>query len=575
MTINETKKQHNFIDLLINEASAYQSFDRIEALVEDRSDLSNLPMQPLYIALKNLPLDKRASSLSKLSKEQRRTFLDIDLWAKDQISISNFENWILTYALNSDTLIKYEFVTSSEFALFLKARFNIWTFDLENPQYPDHDNYFLTEDNLLLFEYDDNCEYVEQVKHLIKVLYTEQGVEKAYSYLFKITADQFEQFSEDEYQSKKNRLRDYGLVDYYDALEINSSYTKLELVNHFIDKKTKTNTNVAPVGKQQVLPYNAIKPYQSISSNLLKEISLISNNHRNEFLQFNFIRLINAIIELNGGYQSGSVAITKSVNNCRTLVELGLSHLKATKKNPLKDSRDEEGNAALDLFDFTDLYRIGNSLVSIYQKSLKKDLGQFDFSDNLESFSGPYWENFLLGSFDYPLTIPTESGKTRAIDNIQDFNELKDLANTYIEILPFIIAFHKTFNELVNDGKLHNSFYLNYEINDINFEALIISSFANLTIGSYLDSNNQKMGITIKEFKNFVSKILTDDYQDFRHRELTNLIHNFQESFGMNDVNKFENYLTIVLKNELIGYNFEELEDKDFKHIGGPIILSK
>ena len=36
---------------------------------------------------------------------------------------------------------------SKAFILFLKARFNIWTFDIEDPQYPDHDYYFLTEDN--------------------------------------------------------------------------------------------------------------------------------------------------------------------------------------------------------------------------------------------------------------------------------------------------------------------------------------------------------------------------------------------------------------------------------------------
>ena len=37
------------------------------------------------------------------------------------------------------------------------------------------------------------------------------------------------------------------------------------------------------------------------------------------------------------------------------------------------------------------------------------------------------------------------------------------------ELLPFIDAFYKTFKGLDNDGKLHDSFYLNYQINDINF----------------------------------------------------------------------------------------------------------
>ena len=46
--------------------------------------------------------------------------------------------------------LQYEFTKSEEFALFLKARFNMWTFDVEDPLYPDHDNYFLTDDQMFL-----------------------------------------------------------------------------------------------------------------------------------------------------------------------------------------------------------------------------------------------------------------------------------------------------------------------------------------------------------------------------------------------------------------------------------------
>ena len=44
----------------------------------------------------------------------------------------------------------------------------------------------MTEDNLLLVEYDDECDIVDEVKQLIKDLYTDLGVEKAYQYLFTI-----------------------------------------------------------------------------------------------------------------------------------------------------------------------------------------------------------------------------------------------------------------------------------------------------------------------------------------------------------------------------------------------------
>ena len=182
-----TKK--NLLHLLVEESKAYLGLEKIEQLIQTGNDLSNIPVQPLYMSIRNLPVEAKSALVPRLSKEQREAFLDIDLWTKDYLSVDDFSQWLFVYSSVPDEF-KYEFVKSPEFALFLKARFNIWTFDVEDPQYPDHDYYFLTECNQLLFEYDENCEYVDQLKDAIKMLYSEEGVEKAYSYLFKIVADQ-------------------------------------------------------------------------------------------------------------------------------------------------------------------------------------------------------------------------------------------------------------------------------------------------------------------------------------------------------------------------------------------------
>ena len=103
--------------------------------------------------------------------------MDIDLW-KDELNVDQFTPWLTIYAACEDEMIQYEF-TSSEFILFFKGRFNVWTFDVEDPLYPDHDNY-LTDDSLLLIEYDEDFKQVEELKLLIKNLYTQEGVEAAY-----------------------------------------------------------------------------------------------------------------------------------------------------------------------------------------------------------------------------------------------------------------------------------------------------------------------------------------------------------------------------------------------------------
>ena len=78
---------------------------------------------------------------------------------------------------------------------------------MEDPQYPEHDNYFLSDDNLLLFEYDEECSYVDEVKSLLTELYGYLGVEKAYALIFKYLSDSFYSLAEGEYQDQRTRLR--------------------------------------------------------------------------------------------------------------------------------------------------------------------------------------------------------------------------------------------------------------------------------------------------------------------------------------------------------------------------------
>ena len=51
-------------------------------------------------------------------------------------------------------------------------------------------------------------------------------------------------------------------------------------------------------------------------------------------------------------------------------------------------------------------------------------------------------------------------------------------------------------------------------------------------------------------------------------------IQSFSDSFGLNTVYDFNSYLQDLLKSQLEGYDLSEMQDEDFKHLGGPIILA-
>ena len=89
--------------------------------------------------------------------------------------------------------------------------------------------------------------------------------------------------------------------------------------------------------------------------------------------------------------------------------------------------------------------------------------------------------------------------------NLSIYYFWKSLNKQLVDSLPFAGEFFKVFTKLKEDGHLHNDFYLNYDIEQIDFEAIILSSFVSFTLNQNLDeSTMNKMGITISEFKQFL-----------------------------------------------------------------------
>ena len=557
--------QKNFLELLIEESKSYMGIDKISQLIQSGGDLKNIPLQPLYMSIRTLPVEAKGALLPRLSKEQRQAFLDIDLWHKDDLSVEEFSQWMFVYANTTDEL-KYEFVKSPEFALFLKARFNIWTFDVEDPQYPDHDYYFLTECNQLLFEYDEECEMVDQLKDAIKILYTEEGVENAYTYLFKIVADQIGMMSEDEYRLKKGRLQDYGFVDYYEALQLTNNYPSKKHLDNFIKKSLATKRPIANVSdelKLQRAPYSLLSPFEKNEENFQQQISQVKNDERTDFLNFNFIKLVNANLELSGGIKRGSIEVTKTSKQTKMLLELGLSYLQ-----DFISTEYEEEFIIFDIFSFTEIYRIGKSLILFGQKSIKSSYLKLKIDEKFDTFLGPYYDQFISTSFSINYEFNTRSEDKLKLNNFKNYQTWMKEIETLNSILPFAKAFYDKLSELKENNLVQDHFYLNYNVSDIDFPTLLISSFANFVQNQSLD--HFKIGLSLNEFKSF----LTDYQNGGIEKNWNTKIKSFSDQFGFKDIIDFNSTLKYFINDALDGYDkVENLSDEEFKYIGGPIIL--
>jgi hypothetical protein len=576
--MNENNKKASKIDpltILMKESDAYNHLDQIEKFVESGNDLSVLPVQPVYLALRKLPFDKVSQYLPKFNKEQREVFLDIDLWQKDEIDVDHFTFWLQAYSLVDSDEVKCDFVSSEQFLLFLKSRFNVWSFDAEDPEYPDHDNYFLTDDNLLLFEFDEHFPHVDEVRSLIRHLYYEMGVEHAYTFLFKMISDSFSILQEEQYQQRKERLRDYGFVDYIDALEVENPFINIDFLNLFIKKKVAETGAIDEISKNQNLHNSSLVAFKDHFKKVIDELLLVTDVKRADFLQFNFVRLINARLESQGALKKGSVAMTRTGAQTKNLVLLGFNYIKATN---LIENIPNEG--LFTLFSFTDLYRIGTSLIRFTTKDLKKALSANDFDGDKDSFLGDFWNDYLDNTFDQPSKFHSpKDDSAKAIIEYQEYLMWSYKAKTLIQMLPFIKSFYETFSVLKNEGRLQDSFYINYNVDEIDFESLLLSNFANYFLNSFHEktseqNTNGKLGLTVDEYLDFNKKIISNEGKFTLTPELYKKIQNFSTTFGLDTVFDFNNYLQDLLKSQLEGYDFEHMEGEDFKHVGGPIILA-
>ena len=570
--MNDVGIKKDLLSQLLYEAQAYKKFEDIEKLVEGGGDLSQIPIQPLYVSLQNTSKDQVAMILPKLSEEQRQALRDIDLWQKDVVDPNSIYYWMEVYAKCQDDEVILDYVKSDDFLLGLKNQFTIETFDVEDPMYPDDDNYFLTEDNQLIICYPADFQMVQELKEMIRRLYSEIGVENAYAFLFKMVVDSYQIMEENVYQEKKERLRDFGFVDYFEALEYNAFYTSTEQIDAFIKQKKSLTARLDSVSMNQSLHATSLVPYQNGMDSIKDALNSIQNNDRSQFLHFNFVRLVNARMTLEDALKNGSTAMSRVGNQTRQCLELGFdyiqSHLPANK--PIFET-----------FDFLDLYKVGHSLIEITRKKVKKALAATSFDqEDFSYFLGMYWNAYLENSFEEVTKYKFDgSSKAMEIKDLESYRLWNEAGETFTKALPFMQTFFNSLENLKAGGLLNDQFYLNYEVDNIDFEAIMISSMINFSGGHYQESSAGKMGVTISELKSFYHQFFLKNGEEYLIKGeedpiLREQTHNFMKKFGLETIPRFDKYLYQIMLEQLNGYEVDGMTEEDFKHIGGPILLN-
>jgi hypothetical protein len=198
---------------------------------------------------------------------------------------------------------------------------------------------------------------------------------------------------------------------------------------------------------------------------------------------------------LDDALKSGSTAMSRVGNQTRQCLELGFEYVQ---------SHLSKDKTIFSIFDFMDLYKVGHSLIEITRKRMKKGMAETPFEkDDFGYFLGLYWNAFLENSHEEVAKFKFDgSSKPLEVNDLHSYQLWNDASETFTMALPFVNTFFSTLEKLKADGLLNDQFYLNYEVDNIDFEAIMTSSFINFVGGHYHESAAGKMGVTISEIKN-------------------------------------------------------------------------
>jgi len=211
------------------------------------------------------------------------------------------------------------------------------------------------------------------------------------------------------------------------------------------------------------------------------------------------------------------------------------------------------------------LYRFGKTLIETEQSKINKRFSELELDETFDSFLGHWAETFIAQAFSNVEIEDFNSAKINleTIEGYARFEELNEMINS---LLPFAKAFQSRFNELKNQGNLNDNFYLNYTLDEIDFNALILSNLAQFTLGLNLDGVSPKLALTISEYKDFAK--LHDS------KQLREKISQFIIDYGLGGIPLIDNYLNHLVSDALEGVDISNISDEEFKHMGGPIILA-
>ena len=375
--------------------SCYAPADLREMMksAETRSRIRRLPASHLFFGLKELEDEERRSLLPHVTEKQWRGVLDLDLWARDQMSLGQFLYWQKQIVEAADPVArKLVRATDPElweltFKRCLKIHPRI---EDETEEDQKEGEWLQTPDEHYLLFLPKNPEQARLLRALILRLY-ELDPRWAATLLESCRSRTLMEIEETAYQARTRRTEELGFQDYYDAIEI---YTVLPAETPLPEKIRETIREISLMPIQ--LPKQGDRPLL-----LFQALADLTQEQEIQPLVEELFYVCNRVLSADRISAADPVRVKKGIGKTISGMNLGLDWWSAGDL-----SRATEGVRRCYLQSF---FQTGYSRLLELQEQARKIE-----SDSHQPAEGSFQETVLQGLLKrYPILAEISNGKIR------------------------------------------------------------------------------------------------------------------------------------------------------------------
>lgn len=509
-----------------------------------KSDPSHWPVWKVAAFSALASTEEKQLALPLLNRTQRKFLRNHQVWNRDEISlleveayINELQNIVPSLLSNKDASkeqqVLEEFLQSEDFLLYLKAKYTISTFDPEFPDYPEHDHYFLTEDQsfIFIYELDLASEEIDLSvdRALLKSFYMIHGVEQAFQLLSQVIGESFMQQQELGHESTQKMNQELGWPNYYESLEVMAVYQSESAIRSRTSaiKKSLRQIGTTDIEDLPMKYFYKTLSYYWVGTGLLK--------HR----------------------RASSDALLASVQFVSACIKVGRECAESWEDIVLND-----------FYNYFELFKIGHSWYQLIKKDIAKATSTLEQRGKSSNFLGPnFYESVHI------FTQESWEIKTKDLASFS-FSSWWDHYHWIKEFLSLALPLSAQFNEHVQEFQIREELYVNYRVEEITIEEFFINSIMKFSLDKQKLEKLKGFGLWREEFEDFLKLVrMPSSKLQFEPSKLYPFFENYIAECKLSASKGWKLYFQQIFDYHLADLEYDSLKDEDFAHVGGVVLF--